>query len=60
MLQYQKNASPCVLRTFLNCMAVQSFSFARDIDKYNWVRKVDSQNSDVNSILIHYFSVLQF
>ena len=26
-LQYQKNASPCVLRTLLNCMAVQSFKF---------------------------------
>jgi hypothetical protein len=49
MLQYQKNASPCVLRTLLNCMAVQSFSFARDIDKYNCkknpkrMKKVDSQ-----------------
>jgi hypothetical protein len=26
-LQYQKNASSCVLRTLLNCMAVQSFKF---------------------------------
>ena len=41
MLQYQKNASPCVLRTLLNCMAVQSFSFAQDIDKYNCKKKTE-------------------
>ena len=47
MLQYRKNAS--VLRTLLNCMAVQSFSlFCRDIDKYNCNKKAE-KNEKVDS-----------
>ena len=63
MLQYQKNATPCVLRTFLNCMAVQSFSFAGIfISTCNCNKKPEKNekgwqpNSDVNSTTINKFT----
>jgi hypothetical protein len=52
MLQYQKNASPCVLGTLLNCMAVQSFSFSGILisaiatKNLKRMKKVDSQILD--------------